>query len=346
MVLIKLYSKLLTSLFRSNDVIETLYLDISGSCNLSCRMCSLKTWYKNRGQMSMDTVSRLAKLFESGSVNRVSLQCNCEPLLNNNITDIVRFIKQKNKNIYIFFVTNGTLLNPQVIASLLKSGINDIAISLDGATKETYEKVRLGADFDLVISNIKELVRQRALEPNELKQIGLITVGTKENIYELQDILAIGKQLGVNYLIVPGLEPYTEEMANMVLYGRKISPQYRELFVKLIQKGRGYGINVVLPFLKANRFRHCLVGKCLMSCSIDWNGDLHPCSSLSYERDYYYLGKKTSRPRVTFGNINKQDIYDIWDSKEFKQFRHNVLIGRLQPYCRNCLTKDWVISPF
>ena len=48
-------------------------------------------------------------------------------------------------------VTNGLLMNREWSRNLVRMNVSKISISLDGATKETYEKIRKGGDFDKVI---------------------------------------------------------------------------------------------------------------------------------------------------------------------------------------------------
>ena len=55
--------------------------------------------------------------------------------------------------------TNGTLLPEERSRKFLKSGITRLRFSLDAATKETYEKVRLGGKYDVTMRNIENFLR-------------------------------------------------------------------------------------------------------------------------------------------------------------------------------------------
>ena len=50
-------------------------------------------------------------------------------------------------------ITNFLLLDEKIMKFIIKNKIN-LVISVDGATKDTYEQIRKGASFDKIISNL------------------------------------------------------------------------------------------------------------------------------------------------------------------------------------------------
>lgn len=318
-----------------------LSLDISSSCNLNCRICSLKAWYPNRGAacMSLATLQKLGDVFPR--IESVSLQCNCEPLLNRQIISIIHYIKNVNPKVMVSFVTNGTFLSPTLSAELVRSGVNTIAISIDGATHRSFEKVRCGAKFDTVIDNLRNLVAERNCQPNTFLKIKIISVATADNIHELCDILNLGAELGVDGFSVNGLESYTDEMVSLTLYGKMAHPKYEQIFDSLKKQAEELGVTMNLPSLTLVPFTSCD----LRGCVIDSDGNVYPCPPLSYKRPYYYEGERCIHPRIAFGNINEKGFYEIWHSPEFSLFRWELRNGKLPPYCTTCLMNHGVLCP-
>ncbi len=70
-----------------------------------------------------------------------------------------------------------------------------VQISTDGATKETYEKVRVGADFEDLISNIKRFVAMRDKKP----YIDVMTnyTVTSDNYHEIPQAVKLYESLGL-----------------------------------------------------------------------------------------------------------------------------------------------------
>ena len=324
----------------SKDQMECLFMDISGACNLDCPMCTLKEHSPHKGLMSLGSFKRLARTI--AKVKHLSLQCAAEPLLNKHVAEMIYFAKSVNRACQVGFVTNGTLLKKQVIGELLAAGVNEIHVSVDGAKAETFEKLHKGEQFAEVVANIKELLAQRKALPNQLREVSLITVASKLKLDELPAILDLGKELGVDSLLLNGLLACSAGMDGQVLYARspeEVDPRHRAAFEALKQRAERYRMRLVLPSLHLKK-----TGRCALALGVvSWNGDVSPCYETTYGRPYYYFGELHRFEHISFGNINDTDLQAIWHAKPFRKFRQDVRAGRLPEPCVKCPLKDRVI---
>ncbi|MDD5216622.1 MAG: SPASM domain-containing protein [Candidatus Omnitrophica bacterium] len=326
--------------YKKRDALSCLNVDISGLCQLNCKMCSFQKWYGEKGIMSLETFKMLRAVLKK--IKNIELQANCEPLLNNQIIECIKFTKTINRKIRIRLVTNGMLLTPFMIAQLLKAGVHQISVSMDGATKKTYERIRQGANFEKAITNIKELVRQQKSRQNALPMVELLAVASKINVQELPKILDLAKTLEIKNVSINGLEPYSRAMAGKKLYvrpGEKVDKKCAKIFADMRQKASRYKIKLKLPSLTAIPYFVCE----MQGCVVHWNGFVSPCPLLSYERPYWYFGRKYVHPRVVFGNIHKKNLLDIWRSREYEAFRSRLRSGHLPEYCSRCLLQQRVL---
>jgi len=117
----------------------------------------------------------------------------------------------KSKNAYVKIDSNATLTTEEKANSIINSGIDLISISIDGATKETYEKIRIPAKFEVVIENLKKLVRIRN-EKKSKTQIHIAFVCQLSNFHELPLIIKLADQLGVDQLNSPFVTEYDIKM--------------------------------------------------------------------------------------------------------------------------------------
>jgi radical SAM protein with 4Fe4S-binding SPASM domain len=324
-----------------HDDLDYITVDISGMCNINCVMCALKGQFDQKGMMSFETFKKLENVLRR--VNAISLSCNCEPLMNKDIIKMIDLCISTNKNIKVLFSTNGTLLTPDLISRLVGTGLDRIFISIDSADSKTFEQIRNGAQFENVIKNVRELVAQRNARKDSAMKICVRTVASDFNIHELPAILDLVRELGVDSFSVVGLEPYFKELADKILYSKhneKPKNKCEEVFSVLRRKASEDKMEISLPSLQAVPYCSCR----LQNCVISWNGDVSPCSSLSYQRPYWYFGENSMYPKITFGNINNNDLYDIWNSEKFKKFRTDLLGNRLPEYCKKCLHQHRVLS--
>jgi MoaA/NifB/PqqE/SkfB family radical SAM enzyme len=92
-------------------------------------------------------------------------------------------------------LTNGLLLNREMAKKLITAGLNWICVSIDGATKEEYERIRRGSSFEKVCENLAGVAKLRA---NETPMIMINFVMMSENLHQLEHIVRLAAQLGVD----------------------------------------------------------------------------------------------------------------------------------------------------
>lgn len=154
-------------------------------CNLKCVMCphSVGTM-DNPGFIDFELVKGIVDEGSRYGLKSLKLNIRGEPLLHQGLEDMVAYAKKKNI-LEVMFNTNAMLLTPERTRGLIAAGLDYIIISIDGATKQTYENIRIGADFETVCNNIRFLSEYRS--KNKLKKplIRLQFVKMKENVHEL-----------------------------------------------------------------------------------------------------------------------------------------------------------------
>jgi radical SAM protein with 4Fe4S-binding SPASM domain len=180
---------------RASDFPLELSIETINLCNARCTICSHPDMQRKKGKMPEAMVYSLIDQ-AAGRVARLFLSGFGEPLLDNRLRDFIKYAQDKGID-NISIVTNGYLLKPELAESLIDAGLNEIIISIDGFTRETYEQIRLGLKFDTLIENIRglsslanrrrtdisiscvELVHNR----NEKKQARTLFGGVVDSIY-------------------------------------------------------------------------------------------------------------------------------------------------------------------
>lgn len=142
-----------------------LVVEPSSKCNLSCTMCDLhsgrmKDVEQYKGVMSIETFQRTIDEFASQPFKLKELQYhgNGEPLLNKELSNFIAYAKKKNVADVHRVTTNGTLLVPKVLTSLVESGVDEIHISLDVIDTVRYKNLKGGNLFQKVEENIDNII--------------------------------------------------------------------------------------------------------------------------------------------------------------------------------------------
>jgi radical SAM protein with 4Fe4S-binding SPASM domain len=146
-----------------NDFPIHLDIETTNACNLKCAMCP-RTVLINKNHfykiqfMDFDFFRGLIDQGVDQGLCSVKLSYLGEPLLHPDVVKQVKYAKDRDV-IDVMFNTNGTLLTETLSQQLLDAGLDKIFFSFDSHIKEEYEKIRVGANFEKTVENIKAFVR-------------------------------------------------------------------------------------------------------------------------------------------------------------------------------------------
>lgn len=144
--------------------------DVCTFCNHQCSFCSNADARTIKAQTSKEEFEKVMdNLCKSINIHSLSLSAKGEVLLNKDLDEIISLAKQKYAIPYVYFSTNGSLLDPKRMRSLLKTGLDSIKFSINALDKESYAAVHLKDDFKKVIQNIRALLQTKREEALTLK---------------------------------------------------------------------------------------------------------------------------------------------------------------------------------
>jgi radical SAM protein with 4Fe4S-binding SPASM domain len=153
---------------RKCEIVELpykIFIESTMSCNLRCGMCPVPDPLNNMNgrkysNMSFETYRTIIdQISQHGRM--VRLNQLGEPLLNSEIVDFVSYARWRGHHVGL--TTNASILNTVLAEKLILAGLSEIVFSFDGCKKETYEKIRVGANYDKVLANILEFSRLNRL---------------------------------------------------------------------------------------------------------------------------------------------------------------------------------------
>lgn len=186
-----------------------LHLDIelTNSCNLKCPMCYRRSMRDKEGLMDFALFKKVVDEGQRYGLPSINLSWRGEPLLHPDFFTLVKYAKRRDI-IDIRINTNGTLLDDNGLDRLIESRIDRVIFSIDGATKDTYEKVRAGADFSLVTANIRNLIQKRNSVKKENPSVELQIIDMRQTRNEIGDFIRAWKDIVNRIIIVVYRNPF------------------------------------------------------------------------------------------------------------------------------------------
>ena len=140
-----------------NSLPIRLWIEVSSRCNLKCVMCLNRAVPESeKGLMDFGLFKKIIDEAKS-YVYDVYLHHRGESLIHPEFSQMIEYAKKS--GIRVKFHTNAALMTPELSAKILEAGPDLVSFSVDGFTKEVYEKIRVGADFDKTVSNISNFLK-------------------------------------------------------------------------------------------------------------------------------------------------------------------------------------------
>lgn len=304
-----------------------LKMECSSICNLRCKMCPLHVGLtRKQGYLEFKKFKYIFDQIKPAYLNLTGIG---EPFLNKDLFEIIKYAKKKNAMVKLD--SNGMLLNKENIKKILDTKIDIISVSIDGVDKESYEKIRVGSNFEQVKNNVKNLVDER----NRIKsdtRVHMFFVLQETNIEKLPDFIRLAEWLGVNY--VAGSFVVTlgknSNINNKILKKRRIILEKIRETEELCKKSKmQISITPLLEYLKGEKYSDSYNNNkpCYMpwySTFITWDGYVNPCD-FSCDNE------------IVFGNVFKEPFKKIWNNEKYKNFRLNVNRDRTKiKLCNGC----------
>lgn len=270
-------------------------------CNLRCVECAVGNDMIDRkhGRITFDRFKIIADKVRP-FCEYFYLHLWGEPMLNNDIIPIIQYVARFSRS---NISTNAVTLNEGSAEALIRSGVTDLIVSIDGVSQEAYAKYRVGGKAEKAINGLRmlnEMNQRFQARVNILPQF----IVFKHNQHEIEAFQEICGSLGLQ----PSFKaPYLRtgsklENSDVPGLSRHIATDPGERRENMRECPNGFNVFTIL-----------LDGS-VVACCYDHN-------------------RKTN-----FGNIFESEVLDIWDSSEYVRFRDNLRNGKASKFCmEECL---------
>lgn len=285
---------------------NTVILELVNRCDLECVMCY--QGFRNDAKkvtLEDNLLDKIFYEFKKNKLNSLMLSFS-EPLLYKNIGNILKRA-QEAEIMDIFLFTNGNLLNKKNAEILLNSALTRLFVSIDGATKETYDKVRIPVGksrlkqnrLEMLEKNILNFIKLRNEKNKQLPLVRTSFLALDENKQEIDAFIKKWKPIVDHVDIQKHVVPFFEldEM-------KKLEENAKE------DKEKKYSCNE--PWGQV---------------SIYSDGTVAPCCA-------------TFGRNKIIGNIKDQTLQEIWTGKEMEQIRDGFRNNKPDLVCKTCLNNS------
>lgn len=184
----------------SNDMVVAEFppyvlIEPTSVCNLRCVMCFQvdKTFTKDpyMGMMDLALFKKVVDECEEKGAKAITLASRGEPTLHPKFDSMLDYLGNRDF-LEIKINTNATKLSEKICDAILRNNVTSLVFSVDAATKETYEQIRVKGKFDKVVQNIERFnkVRMKYRNPKTVTRISGVKVRADQSKEQMIDFWA------------------------------------------------------------------------------------------------------------------------------------------------------------
>jgi radical SAM protein with 4Fe4S-binding SPASM domain len=293
----------------------SLAIEISGLCNFRCKFClrdtinsSLKKC--NMSMLTFDAIIHSLKEYPTGGgIKLLVLNGTGESLVNPLFPEMIKKYRFKDFAEQIHLITNASLLTKKTIKAIINSDIDYVKFSIYSVIQDRHEKI---TGNDINIDSIYENIALfRNLRDDQGKErpfiyIKMIDAFSSENDAFLKKYGKLGDEVKIEP-VLDWTDGYNHIKNAYNIDGDDKASPVIEKFVRSLPTNKQV---CPLPFYRT---------------MIRDNGDVSLCSA-----DF--------SSSIIMGNINKETLYNIWNSDFFHKLRIDFLNRKMKDYqpCRHC----------
>lgn len=299
-------------------------------CNMRCKHCGSSCKTPLPGELTTDEALKLCDDLADLGLKWVTVSGG-EALTRSDWHLIVKRLKDNGITPHI--ITNGWLLNENIIKTVEDIGIGTFAMSLDGV-KETHDFMRIPGSFDRIM-NALDLLKGTNLTTaiittinnqniNELESIKEILVNKGVELWQIQIGLPMGNFANENNLL---LKPV--QIDDIIDFAYSTIDDER-ITVYLADCLGYYNLKEAAVRKKTYKLANlhwqgCSAGK--QNIGILHNGDIVGCASV---RDKQFIE----------GNIRNTPLKEIWNGENSFSWSRNMTKSKLGGLCKKCAYGD------
>lgn len=316
-----------------------LYLETTNRCNLLCTTCP-RTYEELEPPADMSWALFTKIVDQVPNLARAVLHGVGEPMLVRNLPRMVRYLKDR--NVYVLFNTNGTVLNERNGRALIAADLDELRVSLDASNAESFKQVRGKNYFNRILRNVRVFREMQEREGHAKPRVSAWLTGLKDTVRELPDFVRVAADIGVR-------EVYLQRMVYFERDAIGLARPDQALFDRLTREESGYvkqaealARSLGIAFSAsgaASEFGASLEKPESNSpwtlCRRPWslmyitaNGRALPCCIAPFSQRGY--------ENYTLGDATQEDLRAIWNGPAYQAFRRALLSDAPPVACASC----------
>jgi len=220
-----------------------IFFHILTKCNLKCRHCYINPGQQGKNTLPLAVISAWLEAFAQDSDSKNLIFLGGEPTLHPDLPAAVKYARNLGFG-SITIDTNGYLFH-DILAKVKPGEVDFFSFSLDGATRDTNDRIRGSGSFDICIAGIRK-ANSKGFATS------LIFTVSSANIHEVDKLPPLLKDMGIDrfFIQIIGLRGRSAKGNPTRSRGRKLQvakSQWLNAIPRIAGRIAEFGITVTYP---------------------------------------------------------------------------------------------------
>ncbi len=318
-------------------------------CNLHCIMCEDHSPYsatqserisagRPKRRMDIDLIRQVLAESKGTPLREIIPSTMGEPLLYRDFDEILDLCAQY--GVMLNLTTNGTFprRGARAWAERIVPVTSDVKISWNGSTKDTQEQVMLGTKWESVLENVRTFISVRdeyAARGGNRCRVTFQLTFMEVNYAELPDVVELAAQLGVDRVKGHHLWVNFSQIKDLSLrrstdaverWNATVDAALQAVETHRLPDGSRVLLDNIFKLDPEDKGDITPGAMCPFLGQEAWvasDGRFNPCCAPDVLR----------RTLGEFGNVNNASLYDIWQSRAYRELQSSYLE---KPLCQGC----------
>ena len=273
--------------------------EVAAACNLECIHCPVgQGQHRSRKKyMDRNLFDKIVDEAKDEDVRAAILYHGGEPFLNKDIFYMIRECKSHIG--FVKTISNGMLMDEDMMHEITSSGLDVIEFSLDGISPEQNDFIRKGCFYSEVVRNIRKLISLKIKNNSQLPEIWIANA---------------------QFFDPKNPDMKTPECLRTSFLGMESHISYK--FTHIMQwHGFNLGSNYIAVKTPIHEVDEC--DELMNVMTIKTDGEVALCC-------YDLIGQHI------MGNINNNNVVGIWNNERFSALREKFKKHEYPSFCTNC----------
>ena len=305
-------------------------------CPYRCIMCE-HTYWQDQEERMMPFEEFKSLIDQFPGLHWAHLTGEGSSFFNPDFIKMVEYVKEE-KKASVYMVDSFNDIKEEYMKKLIDFCVEGVYISIDAATAETYQKIRVGCNFNRVVENVRKFIHLKREHKAVVPEISFRFIIMTHNVHEVPKFLDLVHSFGTMKDFGKGSR--IDFVGNLEYPEVKNFSVYElpdDIIKETLEKAKNYGFNVFLSHTEPKK------NPCIEQCYawlepyVMMDGYVVSCCNTLMSNKRAFLKKHA------FGHLKENSFTKIWNSERYRKFRETVnKKDRQVPIiCTGCRAYNW-----